>query len=291
MPDISKLIDEALAIEEEDAKAAGALGFMGRALVQATLPHSKTSGNEFKRINGNYRLSMLAPKEIGLPYGTIPRLLLIWLSTEAIKTKSPEIILGKTLSGFMDDLGMISAGGKNGPITKLKDQMTRLFSSFITCAYVGEHTSIQNASIIDAAELWWNPKSPSQSSLWKSSVTLSHSFFREVTENPVPIDLRAVNALRRSPLAIDIYCWLTHRLGYLKHESKIPWQLLQLQMGAAYSNSPQGTRDFKRAFLRALNKVQLVYPAAKADDRGEYLLLRRSQTSIPKLYDLRDFRG
>lgn len=291
MPDISKLIDEALAIEEEDAKAAGALGFMGRALVQATLPHSKQPGSEFRRTNGNYNLSILAPSDIGLPYGTLPRLLLIWLTTEAIKTRSPEIILGSTLGEFMDELGMKRTGGRNGSITQLKNQMTRLFSSLITCSYIGSHTSIQNCLIADSAELWWNPKSPYQGGLWKSTVTLSDSFFREITENPVPIDLRAVKALRRSPLALDIYCWLTHRLGYLRHESKIPWLLVQRQFGSAYSESAQGTRDFRRAFLKALNKVQLVYPGAKVRDCSEYLLLKRSKTSVPKLYDLRDFRG
>lgn len=73
---IDKLITEALAIEEESAKKAGALGFMARAMVQTTLPHKAVKGNEFTRSNGHFTLSMLAPSAIGLPYGNIPRLLL-----------------------------------------------------------------------------------------------------------------------------------------------------------------------------------------------------------------------
>ncbi|WP_199224769.1 replication protein RepA [Falsochrobactrum shanghaiense] len=51
---------------------------------------------------------------------------------------------------------------------------------------------MENISIADSANLWWKPKSPEQGALWESTVTLSEKFFREVTENPIPIDLRAL---------------------------------------------------------------------------------------------------
>ena len=83
---LNKLITEALAIEAEEAREAGALGFMARALVQATMPHSKVDGNEFERVNGAFSLNILAPSKVGLPYGSIPRLLMAWISTEATRT-------------------------------------------------------------------------------------------------------------------------------------------------------------------------------------------------------------
>src|SRR5262245_10291785 len=98
---LNKLITESLAIEEKEAKEAGALGYMARVLTQATLPHKKVEENQFKRSNGVLTLSIMAPEEVGLPYGTIPRLLLSWLTTEAVKTKTPELVLGKTLNEFM----------------------------------------------------------------------------------------------------------------------------------------------------------------------------------------------
>lgn len=42
---LNKLISEALAIEEKEAYEAGALGYMARALVQATVPHRKVEGS------------------------------------------------------------------------------------------------------------------------------------------------------------------------------------------------------------------------------------------------------
>ena len=103
---VNRLITEALAIEAEAAQEAGALGFMARALVQATLPHRRVIGTEFTRRNGAFTLTILAPSEVGLPYGSMPRLLLAWLTTEAVRTRSRELVLGDTLSGFMRDLAL-----------------------------------------------------------------------------------------------------------------------------------------------------------------------------------------
>ena len=58
---IDKLITEALAIEAQEAKEAGALGFMARALTQATMPHKKTEECAFERTNGAFTLSIVAP--------------------------------------------------------------------------------------------------------------------------------------------------------------------------------------------------------------------------------------
>jgi hypothetical protein len=56
---LNKLISEALAIEARDAKEAGALGFMARALVQATMPHKNPGKVEaWGRRNGDFSMVM-----------------------------------------------------------------------------------------------------------------------------------------------------------------------------------------------------------------------------------------
>jgi hypothetical protein len=122
---INSLVEEALAIEAEQAQDAGKLGFMCRAMVQASLPSRKVDGVEFTRRNGNFTLTLLAPSRVGLPYGTVPRLLLTWLATEAVKTRERELVLGDSLSGFMRELGMTPTGGRWGTIPRLKDQTRR----------------------------------------------------------------------------------------------------------------------------------------------------------------------
>lgn len=39
---------------------------------------------------------------------------------------------------------------------------------------------------------------------------LGEDFFKMVTASPVPVDMRALRALKRSPLALDLYAWLTY---------------------------------------------------------------------------------
>lgn len=279
-PRVAALIDEALAFEADEAQAAGALGFMARALVQATMPHSKPATFVFERTNGAFTLTMMAPPNVGLPYGSVPRLLLAWLTTEAVRTKSRTLVLGDSLSGFMGQLGMVPTGGRWGSITRLRTQSHRLFTSTVSCVYQGDARGVAGTGffIADKYVLWWDPKSPEQTELYDSSVTLSEQFYREVIARPVPIDLRALRALSKSPMQLDIYVWLTYRMSYLRRVTTIPWPVLQAQFGAEYHR----LRAFKAAFVDHLKKVLSVYQAAKAHPGPVGLLLHPSPSHVPR---------
>ncbi len=276
---LDKLISEALEIEAGNAKEAGALGYMTRALIQATLPHSRHEGNEFTRRNGLFTLSILSPQQTGLPYGTIPRLLIAWLTTEAVLKKQRTLILGESLSSFMRQLGIVPTGGRWGTITRLREQMCRLFASSIKCFYSSDEVwAIKSIELVEDIQLWWYPKHPSQIALFESKLTLSERFFNEIINNPVPIDMRALKALSKSPLALDIYCWLTYRMSYLNHQICIPWGALQVQFGADYKQ----TRQFKAAFLKQLRSVLVVYPQCKVSEEEKWLVLKPSPAHIPR---------
>jgi hypothetical protein len=267
-------------IEQQDAKDAGALGFMARAVVQATLPHSDPHSPFFQRKNGNYTLTLSATSpDVGLPYGTIPRLLLAWISTEAVRTQSRTLTLGDSLSAFMRDLDLVPTGGRWGTITRLREQTQRLFSCSILCSYSDGHRDAgKRIDIASAWDFWWDPQRPEQAGLWQSTVTLGEAFFAELLAHPVPIDLRALRALRRSPLALDVYVWLVYRLSYLRAPTVIPWASLALQFGADYARAD----NFKAAITEALGKVGAVYPAAKVQPTPAGLLLSPSPLHIPR---------
>lgn len=283
---LRQLVEAHLAIEAQEAAEAGTLGYMARALTLATMPHSKQLNNEFHRKNGAFSMSMLAPSEVGLPYGSKPRLLVAFLTTEAVRKGERDIVLGDSLSDFMKELGLQPTGGRWGSITGLKQQMTRLFSSSVHCHWENkESMQIANMPIVSKAQLWWDPKNPNQTALWESTVRLGEDFFAEVVANPIPIDLRAVRAIKQSPMALDIYFWLTHRLSYLKksYARDIPWAALQMQFGANYPTTAQGIRDFRKQFIGQMRKVLTVYPEAKVEDSTSGLILRPSPSHIPKL--------
>ncbi|MFZ1828322.1 MAG: replication protein RepA [Candidatus Competibacteraceae bacterium] len=281
---LDMLIAESIAIEAEDAKQAGAVGFMARALTQATMPHRQIHEPVFRRKNGAFSLAMLAHPDVGLPYGSIPRLLVSWVTTEAVRTKSPVLELGPSLSAFMSELDLTPTGGRWGSITRLRDQMTRLFSASISCLYEEEgRTGIYNVQIVEEARLWWNPKAPDQAPLWKSTIELGKKFFDEAINRPVPVDMRALKALKRSPLALDIYCWLTYRMSYLRKPAEIPWPALQMQFGADYATQGQGPRDFKKKFLYHLRAVNVLYPEANVEEGERGLLLKPSKPHVAQL--------
>jgi hypothetical protein len=275
-PAVERLIAETLAMEAESAQDAGALGFLARAMVQATLPHKRVEGAFFERRNGAFTLTLLAPPRIGLPYGSIPRLLLAWVATEAVRTKSRELELGDSMSAFMAQLDMARQGAN---ITRLKDQTKRLFSSTVNAIYDdGEKTAILNQTIADKTVLWWDAPAPEQAALWQSTVKLSEQFFAEVTAHPVPIDMRAILALKKSPLALDIYGWLTYRASYTKTPSTIPWEALAAQFGSDYGR----LRAFKAAFLAELSKVATTYTGAAFEVTETGLVVKPGRPHIAK---------
>lgn len=285
----SDLISRALEIEEEDVKASGQLGFMARALAQTTLPHSKMVGNDFERSNGIFTLSIHVPKKIGiLPYGAIPRILTAWISTEAVITKSPHLTLGHSLRDFMEKLGLDNRGGQRGDITRLKSQARSLFSSVVSIMDDDEkaHHSfgIENIMMVRGAQLLWNPRKPEEPGLFDSHLSLTEDFFKMVTDRPVPIDLRVLHALRRSPLAMDIYVWAVYRLFITRREVLIPWLNLKGQFGANYADTQQGVLDFKREFIKRLKEVLLFYPQANVRPGKDGLALSPSAPHILPKY-------
>ena len=281
---LGDIATEVFAAEIEAARRTGNLGYMARILAQVTLPHSRPEGNEYVRRNGRLTLSVLAPSHVGLPYGGLPRIILSWLTTEAVRTRERTLVLGPTLSRFMDDIGLVPTGGRWGTIPRLQNQLRRLFASHIYCTYDTKGSSLgAGMDVASRYQLWWDPKDPSQPTLWQSTVTVGQDFFDEIINRPVPIDIEALRALKRSPLALDLYVWLTHRYSYLNKPVVIPWTALHAQFGADY----RLVRQFKVKVAGALHKLQTVYPEARFDVDRVGLRLRPSPTHVGRLPDSR----
>jgi len=248
-------------------------------MVQATLPHSKPRSHEFERVNGRYSLHVHAPPSIGLPYGSYPRLVLTWMCTEAVTKKRRELYLGDSFSDFMYRLGLTPIGGKRGTTPRLREQLHRLFSTTVRWSNSDErHGRASGRAHVIAGEhhLCWSPADPAQSPTWASRVSLSRDFFEEVTETSIPVDLRTLRLLQRSPLALDIYAWLTYRMSYLRKPCRIPWPGLRGQFGAEYSRP----RDFRRRFVTQLGAVLRLYSDARVYASDEGLLLYPSPTHV-----------
>ncbi len=282
-----KIASVATEISSQSAIEDGALGFMARVLVQTTLPHRAVSGTRYVRTDGNLSLSINDVGGTGIPYGSYPRLILIWMTTEAVRTKRRELILGRSLSSFMAQLGLHATGGHWGTISQFRNQMERLLGCAISTRWSSQtnsevHSGGDNLLLADDFNLWWAPLRLACAIPKMSVVTLSERFFEQISEAPVPLDLRAVRALKKSPLTLDIYAWATRRVSYLSRPTLIPWPALRRSFGAGYAVTPQGHSRFRQKATEAFGRVSAVYPNLRAEVGPHGVLLQPSATHIPK---------
>jgi hypothetical protein len=270
------------------------LAFLARQLVQATLPHTDPGNIEvWTRREGSATLMIrrgydLTGKPYGLPYGSIPRLLLYWITTEACRTKSRRLALGGSLNDFLRELGLSPAtgGGKRGDAARVRNQMLRLFHAAITFGetardeHGGEGFRRIDMQVVSRSQLWWNLRNPEQASLWENEITLGEEFYNAVTTAPVPLDIRALRGLKRSPLALDLYAWCAYN-AHRAHETGrarwISWKQLSKALGAAYGNPD----EFSRKARRELRKVQAHFPGLRLGNRrGSLEILPTSSPPI-----------
>ncbi len=297
-PHMLRVADAAVDISEHPADERDK-AFTTRYLVQATLPYRNPKGDPpiWFRTNGNYTLSIQPgyvrrkgesePQWLGFPYGSIPRLLMFWLTTEALRKGDRKLTLGNSLVEFMTQLGLNprngGPGSKRSDRRRLHDQMERLFRAKISFDYADENRqSWLDMQVAPKANLWWDPKVDGQQlTLYESWVELGEEFFKAITEAPVPVDMRALMVLKNSPLALDLYAWSTYKTYQVNQKRKpqrVPWRLLQAQLGTENLD----TKDFKKYAKKALRKIVSVYPGLNLDEVDGGLIIHPGLTAVPK---------
>ncbi len=227
----------------------------------------RTQGHATLRIEAGAAIDPATRKfvEVGLPYGEKPRLVLIHLASEAVRTRNPVVDVEGSMTAFARSLGLDT----NGPsLRHLKDQLARLAAATVRMGLVEEGRAVQvNTQIVSAFDLWY-PAEPGQRVLWPSTVRLSAEYFDSLARHAVPLDRRAVGALAGSSLALDVYVWLAQRLHRVStgRPQFVGWANLHDQFGQGYAR----VRDFRAKFLGTLKQVHAVYPTARltADERG-----------------------
>ena len=277
-------VDQLVRASEADAD----LGFMARMMALCSLPRTNPGNRkEYKRVNGPFTLYMIAGGGSKLPFGNLPRLILAWLSTEAVRTQSRELVLGRSLSDFMRALGVYSSSG--GVQTRLRNQMNRLFSATVQLIYEDESGFAQVTSpVADKHEFWWNTRKPNEASLWDSKIELSEKFFQEIIHHPVPLDMNTLTALKRCALGLDLYLWLTYRMFSLKRPLRLSWRQVYRQFGVdpAKASDHQTVQDFRYKVLRELKKIKIAWAGFHYSTARGVLILHPSTPAIPPVAGL-----
>ena len=271
------------------SEADAELGYMARLLALCSLPRTNPGNRlQYIRRNGPYTLSMTATGGTAkLPFGHLPRLLLAWVTTEAVRTQSRELALGNSLSEFMRKLDIYSTDGKAHK--RLRNQMERLFKAAIVLEYEGPDESVRVGSLVtDRMHLWWNERRPDDRSLWESTIELGEKFFEEIIRHPVPLDLHVLKAVKRSSLGLDLYLWLVYRTFALKGPMRLSWKALYRQFGVdpAKASDPRTVDYFRSDCLRELVKIKTAWPGLQYRTDHGVLVLSPSLPCIPPRHQL-----
>ncbi|HQO53415.1 MAG TPA: replication protein RepA [Ottowia sp.] len=267
-----KLLDKLLADGElirANTPLRDDLAFHHSLLCSIGLPRRPVLSREFLRRAGEGWLHVQAgaldlgdgPVPQPVPYGAVPRLALIWISTIARRSNSREIFIGRSASEFLGMLGLDKQGHR---YCTLRRQLHALAACRLQMGFRGRTINEAVIKRIDA----WLPAAHSQRATWPGSLVLDAEFFEELVQHSVPLDARALHALRGSALALDVYMWLAHRLHRLNHRPLwLPWHTLKDQFGHEYQGT-HGHGDFCTSFKLALRKVLMVYPEARVARQG-----------------------
>ena len=244
-------------------------------LIQCTFPHGDPGNSStFTRHNGRLELtfSTIRP-EVGLPYGVPARLLTFFCTTEAVRNKSPKIELGPSIHEFLRQLDVPNTRGERGSQRVYANQLLRLIHCALTIDETiqdntGRHgLDIKPTLFVDTARLWWDEGMGVGEG---SYLVLSPAIFNSISTRAAPLSTQAIRALRKSPMDLDVYAWLVHRLFRLVDPSPVTWDQLFGQFGHSYGE----VRYFRRFFSASLTRALREYPDArlKVSDRGILLL-------------------
>ena len=285
-PNVGRQLARLVQVGESDVPE---IGYLVRLLMLCTLPRRNPGRRlQYRRTNGPYELVMTATGTRGLPFGSLARVILAWVCTEALRTKSRELVLGHSLAEFMRKVGLSGrSGGRNGLHTRVRDQLERLFHTTVRLVqYEGAAELSVSSQFTSSTELWWDVRAPEEAVLFESKVVLGEELFREILGQPVPLDLGVLKAMMRSSVGLDLYLWLAYRTFTLEQPVVLSWRQLYFQFGARPEQGVHKAirQNFRASVLRELRKLEVAWPDLRYEVRRGGLKIWPSRSIVrPRL--------
>ncbi len=205
-------------------------------------------------------------RSLGVPYGSLPRLLLIHIMTEAVRTKSRHIKLGDTFAGWMRRMGFRTISyGPRGSATLVKDQLDRLLACEWMIRWDSPAAQAEREFGIKEIKLTNEYIGIDRGNgAFLREILMTEPFYEHLREHAVPLNETAIRQIRDSATALDLYTWLAYRLPRLNcaRPATISWQQLAVHFG----NDGTNIRKFRQTVRDAWERqVSAVYPEARAD--------------------------
>ena len=282
---IARDVIEAAAAYMADEDSALSFAYAGWA--QCALPHRRIPDGEPWEVTYDRMRLLIEPGRrptgrdgegpmqlVGVPFGAYPRLILIYLQTQAIRTSCREVELGNSWRDWMSRIG-VSWGGNTG--RAVREQAELLSRCRLTFHIAGNgQTGLVNQSIVDRAIFLESSASERQGRLSLESAKLSESFFEALKRHSIPLEESAIQTLANNSAALDAYIWLAYRLHSLPAPRLVTWAALKAQHGTGYRN----LHHFKPRFVGILAMATAVYPEAKIEVVEQGVILKPSRPPV-----------
>lgn len=275
-PVARQCVETAFAVMSDEGQR---IGVIHAGFAMTALPHKAIPDLVWTRQGGSVKLRLESgvgadDKPIGLPYGAVARIILLYLQTEAVRTRSREIELGRSMYHWLRNLG-VEDGGRNYRL--VREQAKRLSLCRLTFYRVTDiATFVTNGSFVRDAII--PNRDDSQLKLWQEAVRLDEGFYKSLVEHPLPLREAAIREIAHRSMAIDIYIWLAYRLHRLAKPTPITWKALHDQFGAGFRQ----VRQFRARFKEPLALALAAYPEARVDVDEAGVLLRPSASPVPE---------
>lgn len=171
-------------------------GYMYSGWCQTSLPHRRPSDNAAIWKLETDSMTLLVepgvriapggdPVHVGVPFGAIARLILIYLQSEALRTGSRDVELGCSLRAFLGRLG-ISVGGKTTSL--VREQAERISRCRLTFHAARRGASVLvNQNIVDVAMFVGGEGQDGQGSLFAETARLSETFFQQLRQHATAV--------------------------------------------------------------------------------------------------------
>src|SRR3954449_3815181 len=252
------------AAHEVMADERGRIGITHAGFAIAALPHKRTQESVWERDNGHIKLLVesgldSAKRPIGIPYGSIARMILLYLQTQAVRTKSRDVELGASMNAWLGAMGIAVGGNTYRLVREQSHRISRCRLTFFRRSQGAE--MVTNGAFIRDAILPITPDFSGQGCLWQERVRLDEGFYQSLIEHPLPLRETAIRKISGRSMAIDLYIWLAYRLHVLSAPLIITWPALHGQFGEGYKE----VRFFRRDVLPSLRLALAVYPEARVE--------------------------
>jgi hypothetical protein len=252
-----------------------------------SLPHKRLPDDEAWQKHGHRVTLLVEPgrlktpngdvKLYGVPYGARARMILLYLQTQAVRTGSPQVALGRSMRDWMERLGL-SVGGETA--RSLREQSARISACTLKFFWEGEEASrgFKRGAIVDSGLQFAGEDNP-QGTLWEDQVVLDPVFYKTLRDHPVPLQEAAIRQLRDRSMSLDLYVWLAWRLHTLNKATPITWSAVHTQFGAGFDK----LFHFKPRFSEALSAAVAAYPEARVELGDKGITLYPSRPPIARL--------